>query len=141
MTKAQIKKTIDEAKAAIADKRGRRAKYSPTLKRAILSATKVIGPTRFARESGLTSCLISRWKRQLSRDEKLMLPKPSLAPGVRELVVSRDIVPLYSDRRPGFAFIKAGSKLEIEVPLEFLTPDWVLKVIGALNSGDEVIHV
>jgi hypothetical protein len=147
MTEDQIKNTIEATKTAIAGKRGNRTQYHSTLKNDILAAARVMGPSVFAKETGLSSCLISQWKRT-ARVEKKFRQKEvsgcsvdagnseqgrgrSNRSGARELIVSHDPV---ANERAGFALIRSGNQLEIQVPLELLTPEWVSKVIESLNS-------
>jgi transposase-like protein len=237
MTKDQIKITIEATKAAIAERIGTRAKYSPELKRAILVAADAVGPVQFSKESGLAQCLISQWKRTLrngSNDQSRNITdsllevsnqrnrvdlvrtqrnrsgieskesttefvdqivqavrqlrasntgKPRFPaelkervlqslnhistvefskrsglsrstlckwqaqgqadrPGVRELIVTPNSAVLIKETKTqGHAVIRAGDKLAIEVPLDFLTPAWILEVVGRLNSGKGVEHV
>lgn len=141
----EIKKIIDSTKAAVAGNTGGRAVYSLELKKAILSVADEIGIPVFERESGLPRGSISKWrkrnalknlktgksdsKRLNKLPQKVRQQKPSL--GIREIEVTPS---LELTRRVGMARIKAGEQIEIEVPLDFLTPDWVSSLIGVLSA-------
>ncbi len=144
MTKNQIENTIKMTKAAIAAKTGKRTQFSPTLKRDVLAAAEVVGAAEFAKESGLSAGLISRWSRTLSIARESLPENNIVSSGLmaRELLITKGSSSFVEEvntlRR---AVIRTGNKLEIEVPLDFLTPAWILEVAGLLNSGKEATRV
>lgn len=154
MTEDQIKITIEATKAAIAGKPGKRTQYPSALKNDILNVVRVMGPSAFARETGLSVSVISKWKQKSKVERKFRQKEASGCPidsahfeqgsgrsnrsGVRELIVSHEPGP---NMKSGFALIRSGNQLEIQVPMEMLTPEWVSNLIGALNSGKAAIHV
>ena len=93
---------------------------------------------------------LSLWKRTLSVEHKnnvitkkkyrkAVEAAETKNPKVRELIIAPQISPLIRvSKTPERAVIRAGGKLEIEVPLELLTPEWILQVVGGLNSANGV---
>jgi hypothetical protein len=154
MTEDQIKNTIEATKAAIGGRIGKRTCYPSALKNDVLAVAEVMGPSTFSKQTGLSPCLISQWRRASKVKKKSRQKEVSSSShdvghsehggggrnraGVRELIVNHGPVP---NKRAGFALIKTGDQLEIQVPVEVLTPEWVSKLIENLNIGKGALHV
>jgi hypothetical protein len=157
MTESQIKNTVEMVKTAIAAKAGKRTKFSKGLKKAVLAAVSVVDPAQFSKESGLSLSLISRWNRTLKIERKRSesvrnndllatshhgISIKSNSPKARELFITPTTSPLVTESKiPGRAVIRAGDQLEIEVPLDLLTPHWISEVLSNLKSRKEMSHV
>lgn len=224
MTKSEIDSTIEATKFAISNRIGNRAKYSTDLKRDILMAALIMGPSKFSKASGLAQCLISEWNRKISKGQDCHLkinstsevsnasskinetsnegPKEVITSSVeqviceirrlkdecqggslkfsarirsqvleslstvgvtefckrsglsratlhkwkseahakpinvREVLVKADAsAPIATFKSYNRAIIRAGSNLEIEVPVEIISPSWLLEI--ARNLGKE----
>jgi transposase-like protein len=139
MTDKLIEETIEAVQAAIKERNNGRARYSKELREKVISAVHAIGPAQFSERSGLGQGLIHKWRKKLAKrrsscEVDLKSPPKYRTPlRVRELTVTPS--------PSGFAIIRSGSGLEVQVPLAVVTPAWIIDVLQHSAPQKEVTHV